>query len=392
MKRLDLRISILLLLNVFARPEAILAAPSREQISKELMSKTFWLKTHEDVFGRPRDSRWSSRMIYTGEITMAHPEPRVDHPLDSPGSPKAENEEILINGMKDWEAKYFVSKKPFVVKHVNVSHNTCEIKLDAESSKGRTRLNLKLVGLDDFEHSFNAIFFRKGDDTEAYESEVNERLIASYLDSKLGVKGMKKEEKKRLLRDLYSLSTRGYPEIEVHNEEAFACVKLPDKPMSNRYHGDKDMRILTSAEAAMKDAKSLIQTAHPQSSHLHGFVFYWQSSYILPFEEHDEIKENIRLITSRSVFDSYEEGKLSVLETIEESILKVDGERYFIGPYDPENQSFFREPTRITVLSLKLTQSLPMLDGYQFACNGRHSNGAPVRCLREGYYEFLEYW
>ena len=91
---------------------------------------------------------------------------------------------------------------------------------------------------------------------------------------------MKEEEKKQLLRDLQSLCTRGYPEIEVHNEEAYACVRLPDKPMSNRYHGDKDMRILTSAETAMKDAKSLIQAAHPKSRYLHGFVFYWQSSYI----------------------------------------------------------------------------------------------------------------
>jgi hypothetical protein len=362
MKRPDLIIWFLLLLSVLVRPEALLAAPSREQIFKELMSKTFWLKTHVDAFGRPRDSRWSSRMIYTGEITMAHPEPRVDHPLDSPGSPKAENEEILINGMKDWEAKYFVSKKPFVVKHVNVSHNTCEIKLDADSSKGGTRLNLKLVGLDDFEHLFNAIFFRKGDDTEAYESEVNELLIATYIDSPLGVNGMKGEEKKQLLRDLQSLSTRGYPEIEVHNEEAFACVKLPDKPMSNRYHGDKDKRILTSAEAAMKDAISLIQAAHPQSSYLHGFVFYWQSSYIIPFEEQDEIKENIRLTILRSVFNSYEKGKLSVLETIDKSVLKVDGERYFIGPYDPENQSFYREPTWISVLSSKQTQSLSVSD------------------------------
>ena len=73
MKRPDLRIWLLLLLNVFIWPEALLAAPSREQISKELMSKTFRLKTHEDAFGTPRDSRWSSRKIYTGEITMVHP-------------------------------------------------------------------------------------------------------------------------------------------------------------------------------------------------------------------------------------------------------------------------------------------------------------------------------
>ena len=361
MKRRDLRIWLLLLLNVFVGPEALLTAPSGEQISKELMSKTFWLKTHEYAFGTPQDSKWSSRKIYTGEITIAHPDPRVEHSLVTEGSPKG-NEVILINGKEDWKAKYFVSKKAFVVKHVNVSHNTCEIKLEAEDRKGGTTLNLKFDGRDDFDELFNAVFFREGDDTEAYESEVNELLVATYIDSRFDLRGMKAEEKKRLIRDLQSLCTRGYPEIEVHNEQAYACVKLPDKPMSNRYHADKDMRILTSAETAMKDAKSLIQAVHSKSTYLHGFVFYWQSSFILPFEEQDEIKENIRLMIPRSVFNGYEEGKLSVLETIEKSVLKVDGERYFIGPYDPENQSFYRDPTRITVLNSKQTQSLRVSD------------------------------
>jgi hypothetical protein len=104
MKRPELRISILLLLNIFIRPEPSMAAPSREQISKELMSKTFWLKTHEYAFGTPQDSKWSSRKIYTGNITITHPDPRVEHSLVTEGSPKG-NEEILINGNKNWKAK-----------------------------------------------------------------------------------------------------------------------------------------------------------------------------------------------------------------------------------------------------------------------------------------------
>ena len=339
MKRPNLRIWLLLLITVFVQPEALFASPSKEQISKELMSKTFWLKTQEDAFGTPRDGRWSNRLIYTGSITMAHPDARVEHTLATPGSSKTKNEEILINGMKNWKAKYFVSKKAFVVKRVNVSHNTCEIKLEAEERKGGTKLNLRFVGLDDIDDSFKALFFREGDDTVGYEREVNELLIATYIDSKIGLSGIKEEEKKQLLRDLQSLCTRGYPEIEVHNEQAYACIRLSNKPMSSRYHADKDKRILASAETTMKDAKSLIQAAHPKSGYLHGYVFSWQSSYRVPFEEQDEIKENIRLMTPLSVFDSYEKGKLSVLETIENSVLKVDGERYFLGPYDPESQS-----------------------------------------------------
>lgn len=358
MKRPDLSIWLLLLLNVFVGPEALLTALSGEQISQELMSKTFRLKTHEYAFGTPQDSKWSSRKIYTGEITIAHPDPRVEHSLVTDVSPK-ENEVILINGNKNWKAKYFVSKKAFVVKHVNVGHDTCEIKLEAEDRKDGTRLNLKFDGRDDFDELFNAVFFREGDDTEAYESEVNELLVATYIDSRFDLRGMIAEEKKRLIRDLQSLSTRGYPEIEVHNDQAYACVKLPDESMSNRYHADKDMRILTSAETAMKDAKSLIQAVNPKSSYLYGFVFYWQSSFILPFEERDEIKENIRLMIPRSVYNGYEEGKLSALETIEKSVLKVDGERYFIGPYDPENQSFLREPARNSMLTSKRLKGIP---------------------------------
>ena len=337
MRRPTLIIWFLMFLNVFVLPEALLAAPSGEQISKELRSKTFRLKTHLDAFGPPRVSRLSSRMIYTGKIILAHPDCSVGHSLVTPGSSKAKSEVILINGKENWKAKYFVSKKAFVVRHVNVNHNICEIKLEAEDRKDGTTLNLKFDSRNNFDELFNAVFFREKDDTEAYESEVNELLIATYIDSRSDLRRMKAEEKKRLIKDLQSLCTRGYPEIEVHNEQAYACVKLPDEPMSNRYHADKDMRILTSAETGMKNAKSLIPAAHPKSTYLRGFVFYWQSSFILPFEEQDEIKENIRLMTPLSVFDSYEKGKLSVLEIIEKSVLKVDGQRYFIGPYDPEN-------------------------------------------------------
>ena len=93
-------------------------------------------------------------------------------------------------------------------------------------------------------------------------------------------------------------------------------------------------------------------------------------------------------MTPRSVFDSYEKGKLSVLETIEKSILKVDGERYFIGPYDPENQSFFREPTRITVLSLKLTQSLPMSDKLAVSLQRETFEWGPRLLPQEGIMSF----
>jgi hypothetical protein len=92
--------------------------------------------------------------------------------------------------------------------------------------------------------------------------------------------------------------------------------------MISRYLADKDKRILTSAETSMKDAKSLIQNAHLKSGYLHGYVFYWQASDIVPFDVQEEIKEKTRLKTALPVFDSCEIGNLNVLETIQSSVLE----------------------------------------------------------------------
>jgi len=66
-------------------------------------------------------------------------------------------------------------------------------------------------------------------------------------------------------------------------------------------------------------------------------VFYWQVSYRTSFEEQPEAKEDIKLMPPCSVFADYEKGKLSILETIEKSVLKVDEERYSLTPHDPES-------------------------------------------------------
>jgi hypothetical protein len=332
---IDMSISLFLLVSLFVLPGIAWAPPSGEQISKELRSKTFRLKTHEEAFGKPRSSSWNGRKIYAADIRIAGSAISDFRALTNASQTKRKL--ILINGNRDWTAKHFVSKKAFVVSEVRVTETTVEVKLQAEGQKGGTELNLNFIGLDDFGDLFNGIFFRTGDDIEAYEDEVNELLIATYIDSEFDSSRMKEEEKLELLRDLQSLSSRGYPEIEVHNERAYARVRLPNRAVSNRFHGDKDKRILTSAQTAMQDAKSLIQAAGPKSSYIQGYVFYWQASYRTPFEEQPEATEDIKLMTPRSVFADYEKGKLSILETIEKSVLKVDGERYSLTPHDPES-------------------------------------------------------
>lgn len=70
MKRTSTRVFLFLSLTLLVFHQSSLAIDPEQKISAQLKSKTLRLKTHEDAFGKPRNSRWNNRKIYTAEITM----------------------------------------------------------------------------------------------------------------------------------------------------------------------------------------------------------------------------------------------------------------------------------------------------------------------------------
>lgn len=320
-----------------------LGNPSWEGSPKELKLKVFRLKTDVNAFGKPQESRWSSRRIYYGKISL----PEKDFPSRTESGkapiPLNQRKDVLINGKKTWCGMYFVSKEAFVVERVSLRRDSAVLQLDSLNKKTKRTLHLLFEGLDRLDIEFCAIFFNEGEDTGGYEREVNKLLIEKYIDAKPELAQLKTVEKEELLTELRSLSTRGYPEIEIHNGKAFACLRLERTPPDDRFYADRDRRVTTSAGVALQGAIAIIDAARLRSPHLQGFVFLWDSSYVEPFEERDEIEERLRLRTTRSIFESFEKGELSITEIIENSFLRVDGRRYYLSSHERENEGGFQE-------------------------------------------------
>ena len=323
-----------LLLSCIAWSGTAAATPSQKQLSQGLKFKIFKLKTDIHAFGSPRETIWSRRDVFHGKITLAKKMPDAHFASGDSSRSIQQGQYVLINGKKGWYKTYFVSKEAFVVTHVGLGRDAVTLQLDAVDKKTKRSLELKFTSLDGFDAQFKTIFFDDKEATEPYEREVDKFLIAKYFDPKVELSSLTADEKNQLLAELKSISTRGYPEIEIHDGKVFACLRLaPTPPNDSSYsdiYADKDKRVMTSAEIAMKEARSIVDSAEPRSPYLEGFVFLWDSSYIEPFEEKDEIGEKLRLRTTLPIFEKFEKGELSIVGVIEKSFLRVDGSRYYL--------------------------------------------------------------
>jgi hypothetical protein len=311
------RSSLPALLGILILSSAGISKDTSKQLSTELKSKAFRLKTHENLFARPGFSKWNweRTVVFSADISIV-------------------GDEVSISGNKNWKSQYFVSGKQFVVSDLKVNGNTVEITMKGSVRNG-SQLKLKFIGLDGFKSGFDAIFFGEGDDMERYENEVNRLLIGRYLEAQFDGIEMKEDEKLQLLQDLKLLSTSGKPEIVRQKEAVYALISLDKEDVSyNVLQVNKNQRISSTLDKTLRRAKSRI--TKPRSPYLKGYSISWEVFYHDPLGSSTRQQaDTIELLAPVSVFEEYKDGALSVLETIQKSILKVNGEKYTLTDYQP---------------------------------------------------------
>ena len=216
-----------------------------------------------------------------------------------------------------------------------------ELKLQATDEQVGTELKLTFERQILFENLFPALFFQPDEDVQAYESEVNRRLIEQHIDGQFDTTNVTEQEKLALLNLLRDLSSTGKPEIEVRDEGAYLRVGVADTNVYNTLQVNKNERLSSSLEVMLKWARARTILADLRSGATNplfqGYVFYWEAHFkdLLNEKYSDPHKDSIEFVVDKLMFEECLKGNLSIFEMVQNSLLRVNGYKYTLTSYEP---------------------------------------------------------
>jgi hypothetical protein len=293
--------------------------------TKSIEKQYFPLRAHESLCRR--HTAWDSRSIRECRLTKV-------------------GESVAINGVADWEGRYFVSGRKYRLKSTRLEGHgeTLEIKLWAEpvgrgALQDEIRIEIPEVsGMDaaGIEHIFFGVFLRPSEDLNAYETAVNRKLVEQYLNPEPELFALPLEKREKILSVVHLMGFPAQPKLERIGQDLYIPADLvADFSIYNDLQVSENRRLATTIEKEMKDIRMFGEQAG-QLPVIKGINFRWKVYHKnLTDERAAPTEEDIHFLVPLQAISEFAAGNLSAFELTQRSLLRADGVKVTLTSFDP---------------------------------------------------------
>jgi hypothetical protein len=252
---------------------------------------------------------------------------------------------VAIEGVADWEGRYFVSGRKYKLKSskFDSGKNFLELKVWAEPlTRGLLEDEIRIqisdasqLSTGQLEELFFGMFLRPSEDKEAYEANINHKLIERYLDPEPELFTLPEESRRNVLLAIRFLGFPPQPKLERVGPSLYIPANLTDINVYNDIRVSKNQRLATTIEGQLKDIRVFAQQASKLPV-IKGVKFQW-SDFHRSFLEENSLprEEKLELLVPLQVIADFTAGNLSAFELLQKSVLRADGMKVTLTSYEP---------------------------------------------------------
>jgi hypothetical protein len=305
------------------------ATPASEQpykaFVKTIEHQYFALRANESLCRR--SLAWDKRTIWECRLTES-------------------DRSIAINGVSDWEGRYFVSGRSYRLKSAKFesSKNVLELKVWAEPvARGILEDEIRLeipdasqLDVGKLEGIFFGIFLRPNQNKEVYETAINRKLIERYLDPEPELFVLPEESREKVLRAIHLMGFPPQPKLEKVGQDLYIPANfIADSSVYNDIRVSKNQRLATTIERQLKDVRIFAKQAAELPA-IKGIKFQWSDFHKSFLEESAApTEERLEMLVPLSAIGEFAAGNLSAFELVQKSTLRADGMKVTLTSYEP---------------------------------------------------------
>ncbi|HXL21352.1 MAG TPA: hypothetical protein VOA78_02710 [Candidatus Dormibacteraeota bacterium] len=253
---------------------------------------------------------------------------------------------IAINGVNDWEGRYFVSGKSYRLKSAKLDggKNVLELKVWGEPvSRGFLEDEIRLeipdasqLDVSKLESIFFGIFLRPSENKDAYEAAINRKLIERYLDPEPELFALPEGSREKVLLAIRLMGFPPQPQIEKVGRDLYIPANfIPDSNVYNDIRVSKNQRLATTIEKQLKDVRIFAKQA-AELPVIKGIKFQWSDFHKSFLEESaSPTEERLEMLVPLPAIGEFLAGNLSAFELVQKSTLRADGMKVTLTSYDP---------------------------------------------------------
>jgi hypothetical protein len=253
---------------------------------------------------------------------------------------------VAVNGIADWEGKYFVSGRRYRLKSAKLdgSKNVIELKVWGEQfTRGlledEIRLEISDASQQDphsLEYLFFGIFVRRDEAIKDYEAKINHELVERYLDPEPQLFVLPQETRDKLLNVIHMMGFPAQPKLEHVGQDLYIPANLiADTSVYNDIRVSKNQRLATTIEKQLRNVRIFAEHAIGLPV-VKGIRFEW-SDFHKDFLQESSFptEEKLEMLVPLQAIAEFVGGNLSAFELVQKSTLRTDGMKVTLITYDP---------------------------------------------------------
>jgi hypothetical protein len=250
-----------------------------------------------------------------------------------------------INGVSDWAGKYFVSARKYKLRSTRFDKgkDTLELKLWAEALSGLLQDEMQIqipdvseLDAQGLEQIFFGAFFRPSEDQQAYEADINKKLIQNYIDPEPELFLLPLATREKILSAIRLMGFPPQPKLERVGQDLYIPANLiADTSVYNDLRVSENQRLATTIEKKMKEIRLLAEKAGEVPT-IKGIRFQWRVYHKdLTNEKAAPTEEEIEFLVPLQRVSEFAGGNLSAFELVQKSLLRADGIKVTLTSFDP---------------------------------------------------------
>lgn len=253
---------------------------------------------------------------------------------------------IAINGVGDWEGRYFVSGRAYKLRSAKLERrkDMLQLKLWARPlsrSLPQDEMQLEVpdalqMNESGFEQVFYGVFLRPTENLQKYEAKVDEELIREYIDPEPELFLLPLQERDKILQAIRVMGFPAQPKLERIGHDLYIPANLiADTSVYNDLQVSKNQRLATTIEKQMKDIRLLADQADKLPV-IKGIRFEWKVYHKNLLDERDPpTVEDVEFLVPLQAISRFAAGNLSTFELVQQSLLRADGIKVTMTSFDP---------------------------------------------------------